>query len=86
MTYLSYLTYWMYIFKKIDGRPRKKNNRRQISVYNNARGWLVVCFDRVHFSVHIKSDPKKMTLAITKSFQNIESSNGSSCSELNKIL
>ena len=69
-------------FQKIDG-AKKKNNRRQISVYNNARGWLVVCFDRVHFSVHIKSDPKKMTLAITKSFQNIESSNGSSssCSE-----
>ena len=73
-------------FQKIDGGQEKKNNRRQISVYNNARGWLVVCFDRVHFSVHIKSDPKKMTLAITKSFQNIESSNGSSCSELNKIL
>ena len=70
---LSYLTYWMYIFKRLMG-AKKKNNRRQISVYNNARGWLVVCFDRVHFSVHKVLSEKKKLMYIHFVFDNISKS------------
>ena len=63
-------------FQKIDG-AKKKNNRRQISVYNNARGWLVVCFDRVHFSVHKVLSEKRLIYYIHFVFDNISKSRDS---------